>query len=413
MNASNGQTEAEVEGKRLSLSDRVQALKLPESAKQVGPPSALAWVALAVGVVAFISSGVLAWEAYRTRQLLAGLADGPTRDLLEKLARGEAAAAGEAKNVPASAISAANRAPAEGEVVLESKGYIVPVHQIQVSPKVGGMVMELNFEEGMRVQEGYVLARLETTDYQADYDRAVGMALAAKHRWQELWKYRDDEIRQAQAELEDAIAQRDQLALEWQRTQALRATKALAPRDYEAAESAYKSMAQRVIRLQLALDLWKKGPRDERIAAAKGEYDQAQAEVAKAKWRLDNCVVRAPVSGTILSKKAEKGNIVNPSAFSNGLSASICEMADLSDLEVDLAIAERDVARIFKGQRCTVKAEAYPERNYQGVVSRLMPTADRSKGAVPVRVKIAIPREEEGQYLRPEMGAVVTFYNQR
>ena len=121
----------------------------------------------------------------------------------------------------------------------------------------------------------------------------------------------------------------------------------------------------------------------------------------------------APVSGTILTKKAEKGNMVNPAAFSNGLSASLCDMADLSDMEVDLAIAERDIAKIFKGQKCAVIAEAFPERRYQGTVSRLMPTADRSKGAVPVRVKIEIPREEEGQYLRPEMGAVVTFYNKK
>ena len=101
--------------------------------------------------------------------------------------------------------------------------------------------------------------------------------------------------------------------------------------------------------------------------------------------------------------------MVNPAAFSNGLSASLCDMADLSDMEVDLAIAERDISKVFKGQKCRVKAEAFPDRVYSGFVSRLMPTADRAKGAVPVRVKIDIPREEEGRYLRPEMGAVVTF----
>ena len=86
-------------------------------------------------------------------------------------------------------------------------------------------------------------------------------------------------------------------------------------------------------------------------------------------------------------------------------------MADLSDMEVDLAIAERDIGRAFKGQRCKVVAEAFPDRSYDGEVSRIMPQADRAKGAVPVRVKIAIPRDEEGKYLRPDMGAIVTFYN--
>jgi hypothetical protein len=85
-------------------------------------------------------------------------------------------------------------------------------------------------------------------------------------------------------------------------------------------------------------------------------------------------------------------------------------MADLSNLEVDLSIQERDIARVFRDQRCIVRAEAYPERAYSGVVSRLMPIADRAKGAVSVRVKIRIPAAEEGVYLKPEMGAVVTFY---
>src|SRR5258708_33871326 len=75
-----------------------------------------------------------------------------------------------------------------------------------------------------------------------------------------------------------------------------------------------------------------------------------------------------------------------------------------------MSIEERDISRVFRGQHCTVRSEAYPERPYHGYVSRLMPIADRAKGAVSVRVKIRIPAEEEGVYLKPEMGAVVTFY---
>ncbi len=85
-------------------------------------------------------------------------------------------------------------------------------------------------------------------------------------------------------------------------------------------------------------------------------------------------------------------------------------MADLSDLEVDLSIQERnDLARVHKGQKCKVRPEAFPDRVYDGVVSRLMPIADRAKGAVPVRVKLSVPAEEEGVYLKPEMSAVVSF----
>jgi multidrug resistance efflux pump len=152
------------------------------------------------------------------------------------------------------------------------------------------------------------------------------------------------------------------------------------------------------------------GPRIERIEVARAELAQAEAEVLKAEWRLGNCTIRAPISGTILKKNAEEGNIVNPVAF-NG-SFSLCEMADLSDLEVDLNIQERDIARVQVGQKCRVRAEAFPERVYEGYVDRLMPIADRAKGALPVRVKISVPPEEEGVYLRPEMGAIVTFLNQ-
>ena len=150
------------------------------------------------------------------------------------------------------------------------------------------------------------------------------------------------------------------------------------------------------------------GARVERRELAKAEVKQAQADLSKAAWRLDNCTIRSPISGTILKKNAEEGNIVNPIAF-NG-SFSVCEMADLADLEVDLTIQERDISKVFQGQRCKVRANAYQDRVYEGYVSRLMPIADRAKGAVPVRVKVSVPTEEEGVYLKPDMSCVVSFY---
>src|SRR5262249_22849032 len=130
------------------------------------------------------------------------------------------------------------------------------------------------------------------------------------------------------------------------------------------------------------------------------------------------------------------------SAFSNGLSASLCEMADLHVLEVDLSIAERDIAKLFKDQDCRIRAEAFPNRIYSGYVSRIMPMGDRSKSSVPVRVKVEfpldkdvavdpkapkqepgrpavdlkgqpLPKDQQGEFLRPEMGAIVTFLNRK
>ena len=94
----------------------------------------------------------------------------------------------------------------------------------------------------------------------------------------------------------------------------------------------------------------------------------------------------APISGTILKKNAEEGSLVNPIAMQGFF--SLCEMADLSDLEVELTIQERDISKISKGQKCQGSGRGLSRRVYEGYVSRLMPTADRAKGAIPVRVKV-------------------------
>lgn len=374
-----------------TLGERVRSLRLPERPHQAR--GGISWFPWTVAGLFFVTTLYFAWQSFGAVPR-------------QKDAAWKGVDLSAPKLVPGSDKQTDN-------VALESKGYIIPISLIQVSPIVGGKVMKLYITEGMKVDKGTLLAEIEDTEFDADFKRASGHLQAAKHRWFELFKYRQDEIRQARAEWEDARAQRDQLLAEYKRSLALKMSNAIAQKDFEQAESAYKSIEFRVERLKLALDLLQRGPRDERIAAAKAEMDQAEAEMIKAKWRLDNCKVYAPISGIILSKKAEEGNQVNPSAFSNGLSASLCEMADLTNMEVDLAIAERDIAKVFAGQECQVRAEAFPTRPYKGVVTRLMPTADRGKGAVPVRVKIEIPRAEEGQFLRPEMGAVVTFYSKK
>src|SRR5437667_9022573 len=132
-------------------------------------------------------------------------------------------------------------------------------------------------------------------------------------------------------------------------------------------------MDGQVEQMRQAYSFMLEGTRIERIEAAWAELELAEADMIKAKWNLDNCIIRAPVSGTILTKKAEIGNLVNPIAF-NG-SFSLCEMADLSELEVDMSIEERDVSKVFKGQVCKVRPEAFPDRVYEGEVSRLMQTA--------------------------------------
>jgi HlyD family secretion protein len=191
----------------------------------------------------------------------------------------------------------------------------------------------------------------------------------------------------------------------------------LSAKEFEQAKFAHDAMKRRVERLKFAYDLMVEGPRKERKLAAKADMNAAKADVDKAEWRLKNCVIRAPIDGHILTKKAELGAVVNPLALS--ISASLCDMADLGKLEIDLSIQERDIARVEKDQVCNIMPEAYQNhepfrkihpRGYSGKVVRLMPIADRSKGAINVRVEVTdIPKDEIGKLLRPEMSVLVSF----
>jgi multidrug efflux pump subunit AcrA (membrane-fusion protein) len=390
-----------------SLSERVRSLRLKEQPRK--PARKTPWLPWSLCVVLAAATGYLAYVAY-----VAPRADGSQPEPGQNASGGTLAS-----RTPASVASS-------GDVVLERKGYIIPAHQILLSPKVSGVILEMfikdkdgNYKldnqgrkiplmEGIRVEKDDILACLETVDYQTDHDRmAATVALNRQHLLELERGNRPEEIQQAKAELEEMEANLKQLELDYKRSARLRTTTALAAKDYELAEGQYLAMEKRVKKLRQAYRLMVIGPRIERIDACRAELKQSEADLAKAKWRLDNCTVRAPISGTILTKKAELGNLVNPIAFAG--SQQLCEMADLSDIEVDMSIEERDVSKVFAGQRCKVRAEAYPERVYDGVVSRLMPTADRAKSAIPVRVKLSVPKEEEGVYLKPEMGAVVAF----
>jgi HlyD family secretion protein len=378
------------------LSERVQALRMPPIAE--APRSAkLPW--LLCGILLPVT-GWLAYVAYVA-------APPKIESPASATASGSSSSKGDAPQpaVGAKAISADK----EQKVVLESKGYIIAAHQILVSPKVSGTCTRLTIEEGSRVKKGDILAEIEDVDYRTDYERCVGEFGSAKQKLLELETgNRPEEISQAKAQLQEVEAQLTQLEADFNRIQQLRKNNVATAADFDATRSKFWAMQRQAERLKFAYSLMQIGARKERIDGARADVETAQSNLDKAKWKLDNCKIRSPITGTILKKNAEEGNLVNAIAFSG--SVSLCEMADLSDLEVDLTIQERDVSRVFKGQKCKVRAEAYPDRVYSGVVSRLMPIADRSKGAIPVRVKLTVPREEEGVYLKPEMGAIVTFY---
>lgn len=295
-------------------------------------------------------------------------------------------------------------------IALESRGYVIAKHQVLVSPQVSGRIVSLNIEEGRRVIKGDVLAEVERTEYQADVEQMRGILMRNKAELSELETgARPQEIAGATADLQEQEELVVQLESQYRRLKEAIKSNSISMTEFEQAQSSFFSTRKRVEKLRQSLDMMKEGPRKERIEMAKAAIIQAEANLIKSEWRLDNCTLRAPISGTILKKNAEQGNLVNPVAFSG--STSVCDIADLSDLEIDLNIQERDVSKVFAGQLCEVRSEAYPKRVYQGTVSRLMPIADRAKGAVPVRVAVRVPEEEQGAYLKPEMSAIVVFFS--
>jgi multidrug resistance efflux pump len=386
----------------VSLRDRVQALRLPQRVDGRGGGTRGGWLPWTLTLLLALSTASLAARVYTSP---APTGDSPATTVNAQTATTPAPSS---TSVPASADS--SKALTAGTVVLESKGYLIAAHQIQVSPiEVSGLVKELYIEEGKRFNRGDVLAVLDRTSFEADVTDARHTLEAAEQRYLELQRgFRPQEKDQSRNELAESEEQLRKMYIDFKRAQDLRGSGSMSLSDYEQAEMAFRAQEQRVSRLKKAVELMDLGPREERIAAAKADFEAAKARLRKAEWRFDNCTIRAPVSGTILKKSAELGNLVNPLAFAAS-SGSVCEMADLSDLEVELDITERDIAKVSKGMPCKLHAEAYPNRIYDGVVDRLMPIANRAKGALPVRVKVRVPKEEEGVFLKPEMGAVVAF----
>ncbi len=390
--------------------DRVQRLRLDTQlgGAKAGGGGGVTWLPWVLCLVLALAWGGVAIRTYRNAPANADSEPSPS--------------ASAAKPTPSN--TPAPPEPAAGAIELEVKGYLVPAQQIAVSPiEVQGRIIELNVVEGKLFQKGEVLAKIDDSLFKesaAEADAALASArqrlAAAQQRWNALLpkSVRAVEITQTEAELEEAEAAKVRATDDLKRLQTIGAS--AAARELIQATAEARTATARVERLRATLQLLKEGPREEQKAAAKADVAAAEADVTaaearsrQANWRLGNCVIRAPITGTVLTKKAELGNLVNPLAFA-GSSGSVCDIANLADLEADLEIPERDIAKLKVGQPCRVRADAYPGKTYSGRLDRIMPIANRAKSIVNVRVKVTLPEGEvPGTFLKPEMGAVVSF----
>src|SRR5262249_37329449 len=205
-------------------------------------------------------------------------------------------------------------------------------------------VESLHIEEGMRVNQGQILAQLEVIEYEAKYRRALAKYESARLSYELTRTSFPEEVARAKLDVEEAQA-------DMRRTQdQLERAERLPPLTQSREEvnklrNEFAMLEARSRRKQKDLELSQVAKL--KVTTAEAEMEAARAEMDEARWRLDNCTVLAPVSGTILTKDAEENNLVNAAAFN--VTAKICQIADLSDLEVDLNIQERDIASVVVG----------------------------------------------------------------
>ena len=289
-----------------------------------------------------------------------------------------------------------------GSVVLTATGYIVPHHKINVNSKVTGRVKWIGVEKGDKVQEGQVLVRLEDDEFRAQYNQARGAADAARAYYEELQHgSRPEEVAQAQHNLDEARATlaNDKVTLD--RNRNLFAQGVVSKQVLDDATARYESDQQRVNSLEKGFQLSKIGPRPEEIARAKGQLEQAEGQAAYAKSLLDATIIRAPVTGTILERTAEKGELI----IAQLTAGSVVSLADLNDIQADLDIAQDDFAKLTPKQKAIVTVDAFPDLQWNGTIAEVSPEANRQKATVEVKVQILNP----DFHLRPEMNTTVRF----
>lgn len=251
---------------------------------------------------------------------------------------------------------------------LTANGYVVARTKASVSSKVPGRLASLEYQEGDFVPEGAIIARLEAAEYVAAERLASAELLAV------------------QASHHEAEAARAQALRDVERARSLAGASLIAPNELEDAET-----AARVAEI--------------RVQAAEARLNAAAQSVAIARANLENTLVRAPFGGTVLRKDAEVGEVVAPSVGGGLTRGAVVTMADLSTLEVEVDVNEAYIGTIRQGQASEVVLDAYPAERFPAHVRQVLPTADRQKATVLVRVGI----DSADTRILPEMGARVVF----
>jgi HlyD family secretion protein len=316
-----------------------------------------------------------------------------------------------AKTISAATVQVDTGAPSAGESVLTASGYVVAHHKIAVGAKVMGRVAWIGVEKGDPVQSGQLLVRLEDTEFRAQVNQASANLAAAQARLDQLKsgsrpqeKLKDKAtVLQAEANLKTAQA-------DYERADTLYRSGVASKAEYDHALAARDTAAALVEAAKQSSAMTEIGPRKEEIRAAEAQVQQMKAALDYANTQLAATEIKAPVAGTVLERIVERGEMVSPSAFGgSGARTSVVDLADLTDLQIELDISQTDFSRLKMGQRAEIIPEAFSNLRYSGFIAEIAPEANRAKSTVQIKVKVDNPNE----HLRPEMNARVNFLSDK
>jgi RND family efflux transporter MFP subunit len=253
--------------------------------------------------------------------------------------------------------------------VLNASGYVTARREATVSSKVTGKVIEVLVEEGKNVQEGQVLARLDDTNVKTSLRLAEAQLVSARN---------------ALAETRVRIRENEQ---ELQRQNGLLQSKIATQADYDHAEASVLAFKAKLEQQQ-------------------SDVGVAESQVAYWQQQLDDTIIRAPFAGIVTSKNAQPGEMISPISAGGGFTRTgICTIVDMQSLEIEIDVNESYINRVESGQSVEATLDAYPDWKIPCKVIAIIPTADRQKSTVKVRVGF----DKLDQRILPEMSVKVAF----
>ena len=270
--------------------------------------------------------------------------------------------------------------PANGPAgVLNASGYVTPRRRATIAAKITGRVTGVFFDEGTRVADNQLLATLDDSDVRRQLESAKAD--------------RDS----SQAAIADYEVQLKNAEIEFHRTQQLVASGVSTQQALDSATMSADSLRAK-------------------IALAKQQVVAANARIAESQQAVDNCTIRAPFAGIVVSKDAQVGEMVSPVSAGGGFTRTgIATVVDLHSNEFEVDVSEAYIAKVFPDQPVDAALDAYPDWKIPGKVRTVIPTADRQKATVKVRISITAPDHvhlldpaKEPRIL-PDMGVKVTF----